>query len=636
MPQYIILAQSDKTARALGAWLVLLGQPPLKDPDNDKRVIVQREQTVGGKERAVLAFENLVRNIENAATDASGSIPLNDIVILVDAVRLTELNPLAEGGGWNSLISMLILTFPEIRWVFGVGANNNTLEEYHSLTSLLAKPRRDPLFDATGLRDCVRRRINENLPEKNFPVRIERAAAIDEETNYALFHAYIAFRFGYRADAVRSWSLMHYLFNLPKEDLSEAKNNNGHKYQLLLEDVNLNFPDKPGRIHLSTFRPFTHKNDGKQGRAEHCNLLSDEPLLETSKFRVIVTSGHSGADREKMQDNVNFVKRYKKVDGHEFVLKPVGGMFDLWDKAQLFLRLDPRKGHETAGAHCGQAPGFHWPPKAGEDAEDAGGHSAPGKLMVIAHNLVRRADSMKATANTVEECIRGAVLATEALELLRYQTPTLALQALCLKHEFEVRAEVAFLGVGNHFALKPRLSELEREVKVASHFFQKNRRIAAELDTLVSIGNRLMLIFREAGQFDEELECLARIRKWHRKLRLRQVDNPFKKTAQLVIYYAEWLLESPVRFIWAIIGWFLAFWLTLNIASFIPEFAPLLSLDKVLDIDNASTAWNVFISNNPEGVKTIPQFVINAAATTVGIFHLGVFISYLYSAVTRK
>ncbi|MBK5275585.1 MAG: hypothetical protein JJE30_11105 [Desulfuromonadales bacterium] len=637
MSQYIIFAQSDATARALGAWLEMVGEPSLKpELHDDSRVIIHKGQNTGGIERGVLAYEHLVRRIEKSAADATGSFPLNEIVVLVDAVNPSALNPLAEGGGWNSLIAMLILTFPEIRWVFGVGAKNNELEEYHSLMSLLAKPRRDPLFDATGLRDCVRRRINENLPVKNFPIRIERAAAIDEETNYALFHAYIAFRFGYRADAVRSWSLMHYLFNLPKDDLPEAKNNNGHKFQLLLEDVNLNFPDKPGRIHLSTFQPFTHKKDGKQGRAEHCNLLSGDPLLETSRFRVIVTSGHSGADREKMQDNVDFVKGYKSAGGHEFVLKPVGGMFDLWDKSQLFLRLDPRKGHEYAGTHRGQAPGFHWPPEAGEDAEGAGGHSAPGKLMVIAHNLVRRADRMKDLANTVEECIRGAVLATEALELLRYQTPTLALQALCLKHEFEVRAEVAFLGVGNHFALKPRLSELEREVKVASQFFQKNRRIAAELDTLVSIGNRLMLIFREAGQFDEELECLARIRKWHRKLRLRHVDNPFKKSAQFVMYYAEWLLESPGRFIWAIIGWFLAFWLTLNIASFIPEFAPILSLDKVLDIDNASTAWNVFISNNPGGVNTIPQFVINAAATTVGIFHLGVFISYLYSAVTRK
>jgi hypothetical protein len=130
------------------------------------------------------------------------------------------------------------------------------------------------------------------------------------------------------------------------------------------------------------------------------------------------------------------------------------------------------------------------------------------------------------------------------------------------------------------------------------------------------------------------MECLARIRKWHRKLRLKQVENPLKKPAQFVMWYAEWLLESPVRFVLAIFGWFVAFWLILNVAS--PEFTPLLSLDKHLDMGSASKAWNLFISNNPDNVGTIHDFVINAAATAVGVFHLGVFISYLYSAVTRK
>jgi hypothetical protein len=144
-------------------------------------------------------------------------------------------------------------------------------------------------------------------------------------------------------------------------------------------------------------------------------------------------------------------------------------------------------------------------------------HSAPGKIMLIAQNLLCRAENMRSSANTVEECILGAVLANDALELLRYKTPTLALQALSLKHEFEVRAEVAFLGVGHHFDLSKRFEELTREISVASRFFNKDTRKASELDALVSIGTRLMLLFREAGHFDEELKCLAKIRSWHRR-----------------------------------------------------------------------------------------------------------------------
>lgn len=631
MATYLILAQSDATANALEAWWELLGE---KHPcDENKHRIIWQDQSVGDSEKGVLAYSSLVRRIEEAAADPSGEIPLNEVIVLVDAVRDTELNPLAENGGWNNLIAMLILTFPEIRWVFGVSARNNVpveySSEYHSLTSLLTKPLRDPLFDATGLRDYVRRRINDNLSEKNFPVRKERAAAIDEENNYALFHAFIAYRFGYRADAIRSWALMSSLFVPTIEERSKVDGKGGHGFHLLLEDVNLNFPDKPAKIHLSTFCQFDHENDGNQGRAKHCSKLSNDSKLETSTFRVIVTSGHSGTDREKMQKNIDFVKGYKTTAGSAFVLKPVGGMFDLWGKARLFSRLDPRKGHKLAGSHRGQAPGFHWPPAASDDAKKTGGHSAPGKLMLIAQNLVRRADSIKDKANTVEECIRGAILATDALELLRYQTPTLALQALCLKHEFEVKAEVAFLGVGHHFALKPRFSELEREVKVASQFFQKKRRKAAELDTLVSIGNRLMLVFREAGQFDEELTCLAKIRSWHRKLRFLQSKNPFDFIASVFMGYAEWLMARPANFIIMLITWFVVFWglwyVSVNKGAEGTVWA------------SASSAWSAFICAEPGDVKPgTPDLALNMIATGLGLFHLGVFISYLYSAIARK
>lgn len=620
MATYLILAQSDATANAIEAWLELLGEK--RTFDKNKQCIVWQEQSVGGGEKGGLAYQSLVRRIEDGAADATGFLPLNDVIVLVDAIRPLELNPLAEAGGWNSLIAMLILTFPEIHWVFGIGDADKFPKQDHSLPSLITRPKRDPLFDATGLRSFIRERISEQLTEKNLPIRRERAAAIDEETNYSLFHAYIAYRFGFQADAVRSWTLMEYLFN--KERMENK--GKGHAFHLLLEDVNLNFPDKPARIHLSTFEPYTHIEHGQSGRAEHCKLLGYEEPGESSSFRVIVSSGHSGADAEKMENNREYVRR-NKPDGWGFVLKPVGGMFDLWEQSRLFSRLVPRKYDESTGKLRGQAPGFHWPPDASQEADESRGHSAPGKLMLIAQHLVRRADLLLNSANTVEECIRGAVLATDALELLRYQTPTLALQSLSLKHEFEVKAEVAFLGVGHHFALKPRLAELEREVKEASRFFQKGRRSAAELDTLVSIGNRLMLVFRNAGQFDEEQECLAMIRHWHRKLRFKQIRNPIDYIAQPIMAYAEYLLASPIRFILALFIWFLGFWgLWWAHAGWEP--ANLWSA--------ASSSWNTFIAANPSTPNHMYEVLLNGVASAAGLFHLGVFIAYLYSAVSRK
>ena len=663
MSRYVILAQSNITGRALGKWLELLGEPCLGE--NDPQLFIEENVATLDGIRAVERYEWVLYEIEARLANC----PSGSLIVLVDSVEPNLLDPLAEGG-WNHLVAMLILSFPEIRWYFGVtsdypppaessdnrgralqtlweGLRNSWIQikKSHSLPALLAAPPRDSLFDPTSLRNFVRcisnyrfvsaylekaallkSEVHSGQLQEHFkfllPSRQRKAASIDEEVNYALFHAYTAYRFGYCTEAVRSWALMKHLFR--KTESGSPEPSPGHGFDVLLEDVNLNFPDKSGDMHLSTFARYV--KDGKDtGRAEHCPLLDEK---EGSQFRIIVTSGHSGADAAKIDANQAFIEGYKGKSKCSFVLKPVGGMFDLWNKACLFSRLAPADGLDLAGTYPGQAPGFQWPPKPGADAEESGGHSAPGKLMLIAHHLVRRADCLKSSANTVEECIRGAVLASDALELLRYQTPTLALQALCLKHEFEVRAEVAFIGVGNHFALKPRMKELEREVRVASHFFQKDRRLAAELDALVTIGNRLMLIFREAGQFDEELECLARIRKWHRKLRIRQTDNLLMKPAQYVMYYAEWLLESPDRFLWAIIGWFLVFWLLWAKLPGLGEVPPVLN--------SASTAWNAFVSNNPNTAGNFRDLYLNFAATTVGIFHLGVFISFLYSAVTRK
>lgn len=71
--------------------------------------------------------------------------------------------------------------------------------------------------------------------------------------------------------------------------------------------------------------------------------------------------------------------------------------------------------------------------------------------MLIAETLLRRAEIFASEACTVKDYIKGAVLATEALEMLGGRTATLSLVALGLNHQFEVLAECAFVGVGYHF-----------------------------------------------------------------------------------------------------------------------------------------------------------------------------------------
>ena len=593
--------------------------------DDPRLIIVEPKKVLNGE--VVSAYEYVLHRIENYAQSNGSTIQINELNIIVNddiSVNPENLNAIEDEGGWGNLLAMLILANPEIQWYFrNIKLDSYSKEENYPLVVRKIDedklpPLRDPLLDPTVLRNFVREKSGV------LTLRNNRAAAIDEESNYALFHAYTAYRFGFLAEPVRSWSQMKHLFG-------EKDPSSPHGFQLLFEDVNLSFPDKHADIHLSTFEcDYKDVNGKKQkGRASNCPKLIDNQKIENSDFRIIVTGGHSGADADTMKDNLKFIEGYKGREKSGYVLKPVGGMFDLWTQAKLFKRLPRRRDEDGHLLQQGHAPGFYWPPLPTDTADESGGHSAPGKLMLIAQHLVRRADALRDSANTVEKCIRGAVLATDALELLRYQTPTLALQALCLKHEFEVKAEVAFLGVGNNFDLKLRFEELENEVKSASRYFQKDHRVAAELDTLVSIGNRMMLVFRNAGQFDEELACLARIRRWQRKLRLKRAQNPLGYFAQMFMAYAEWLLESPSRFIYALTTWFVVLWGFWCCAAFYGH-------GKIEAIASASSAWNSFVAANPGEAKQFPDLVLNMLASSAGVFHLGIFISYLYSAISRK
>lgn len=592
------------------------------DLDNDSRVIVIKDNELCNIPVAQ-SFETVLCRIEKEITQCG----LNEVTILVNKVRIKTLK--ADTGTethnqWGNLLGMLILAFPEIRWIICnsySSASKIDLKPFilpeHTLAALY-KPIHTPLFDSTGLRNLIKGRT------KGLPTRANRAASIDEESSYALFHAYTTYRFGYRAEPVCSWELMQQLFSE-----SDTSSPSPHGFHLLLEDVNLSFPDKPENIHLSTFKDYKNPDTRTEpGRAYYCSRLNE---TDVSDFRIIITSGHSGNNTDNSKTNLAFVEEYKGREKSGYVPKPVGGMFDLWTQAKLSKRL-PRHQDNNGIVQQGYAPGFYWPPLPKVPTEDSH-HSAPGKLMLIAQHLVRRADAMLASANTVEECIRGAVLATDALELLGFQTPTLALQALSLKHEFEVKAEVAFLGVGHHFLIEPRIEELERDVKVAAQYFQKKRRRLAELDTLVSIGNHLVLIFRNAGQFDEESKCLIQVRKWHRELQRLQTRDPFTLAGHWVMTYVEWLVVSPRHFVLAFVGWYLVLaglWYGLHPFINKPE-------DGIKPLWFALTvSFNTFVAASPEKAKDTTSFILNGLGLTSGLFHLGVFVAYLYSIISRK
>lgn len=634
MPNYLILAQDQSTARALGAIFDLQGEPPLDHPDLDPRCEVLEHFC---SRLGVDGFNRLSLRIENALQKGMGE----DLVVLVDAVRLSNLNPLNEAATWDTIIAMLILAFPEVRWVFGSISVKGLLNDAekiiksHSLGTFISPIVHDPLFDPTGLRSLVRMNANRALgnvvdPISPIPVRNASAAAIDDEEAYALLHAYSAYRFGFLADAVTSWTQMRELF----------QGSPGiHGYSVLFEDINLHFPDRPEQIHLSDFQKRgAPRPPGME--PESCPALGyDDGPWSQKCFRIIVTGGYSGSGTNTAGINKAWLDEHQP--GYNgLVMKPVGGIFDFWRKSGLLERL-------CDGKAQGQSKEFHWPPQIEDGPIEASRHSAPGKLMLLATHLVRRADALRQEASLVRECLRGAVLATDALELLGFRTPTLALQALCLKHEFEVKAEVAFMGVGHHFELELRFQEMGRDVEIAANFFQQKRRSLAYYDSLVSIINRIMLVFREAGQFDEEQECLRRQRRWNRMLSFhRHARNPGMWAINIILGYAELLVSSFPALIFAVLGWWLVLtlaWLAIGldwswpvvvnaIKATIGSFIGANLLDLPEKIKNSFGTYPL----KPEHWAYLGQLGLSLVSAIIGYFHLGVFVSYFYSTVARK
>jgi hypothetical protein len=601
MARHIILAQSEYTAAALGAWLQLLGEQAPKEGDD--AFIVWNERGSSG-EQSVLAYKSLVKRIEDAAKLDNGSIALNEVSVLVDAVSPNQLNAILETGGWDHLIAMLILTFPEIKWAFGVISKDcgEFPSKDHDLMSLLTKQRRDPLLDPTKVREWVRQRTSDTKDKDGrkivtLPCRRQTAAAVDEEEGYAYFHAYTAWRYGFRADVITSWVLMTQMFQKAQK----------HGYHLLLEDMSLNFPDKDMNLHLSEL----------EKRAEACKALDSGTDSENSWHRILVTTGHDQQDGGVLRRNREYLKSKKPPGRGAVVFKPAGGMLDMWRKAGLFRHLREPSRH-------GNAKGFVWPPHVEKGAQvPESSHSAPGKLMLVAETLVRRAETFRDSARTVKDFIKGAVLATEAAELLGGRTPTLTLAALALKHEYEVKAECAFVGVGYHFDVKNRCREIAAEVRALAWWFTGSIRRSTELDARVVITNRLAVVFRGAGQFEEEHDCLVAVRRWHRELKGTQISNPLQWITHAVLLYAEFLLASFDRFVWAILLWLVGLtgaWSALGDER----------LSWVLE-----KTWSAFFGGNAVG-DSWPNLALSCLAVVVGSFHIGVFVSYLYSVISRK
>jgi len=631
--RYLILAQTEVTAGALGAWLELLGEKKLaRNPDDgieDERVLHAREappDAIALKSRFLEISWHLSGWVEQVVK--AGTEP----IVIVDAVLPMDLNPVASPSGWNRLISLLILAFPEVRWVFGVvsgmemeGEDEKNrwkmVEGRHSLSSLFDVGW-DPLFDGSGLRAWVRRKAAQHNGGKVapwIPQRNHWAAAIDDEAAYAQLHGYTAYRHGYRCFPVSSYTLGKRLFGK-----KEGRWKLG-PCSLTLEDFYLGFPDKEEKVHLASLVDRKEKwpglDRGQDGSTRH-----------------FITSG---LGRSQGDENVAANRAYRRElrnqgRGGSEVAKPIPGIFGLWRDTGLARSLKDED-TETRRAYRGLAKGFFWPyHKHSAGTESGEGHSAPGLLLLVVDHLLGRAQRLCPEALDVRDAVRGAVLSISALELLGPKTPGTARLAVELKHRFEVLAECQSGGVQHGIELEERFAEIRREMRLLGQWYGIRAREGAVLNGEIAIVSRVKSIFGENEEFDEEEACRRRITILHRWLWMKKNRwNPLAWGFWPVRAYIEFMLGSLSRVALAIVAWILAL---IGIFNWISRHAEA-SITDGAEHPMTATKQAIFsFLGSPPADPNDPLWLVGMSifASLAGFLHLGLLISLLYSKISRR
>jgi hypothetical protein len=643
MARIIILAQSLITAKALRQALAVgvPGLPPLAGAPAPDKSNVEAFECNGVKVETFLvesgvvagleAFQRIADYLEDIVAEYK-TPPSGRLIVAVDRVRLGALNPLAVSG-WEPLLGKLILAFPEIRWVFGVISDapcedggelagqakgndlSNTPERQiirnHHLLSL-SQSTWEPLLDPTGLREWVKQhaastKTKDGLALCHIPERRFCAAALDEERGYAYLHAYICFRFGLRADVVGTETLAKTLFGtqgVPRRNT-----------MLAIEDVFLNYPDKADDRHWSFLDQRT--------------LPDWLPELDSPDIaRVFVSIGERGKPRNEDRALRNqLVRRQLRHSGRvgSFTEKPLPGIFGFWKKSQLHRWFNHKAVDKGQRRHNGRAPFYLWPP-TNQQVDDSANHSAPGALMVIAERMIDRAERLLEHTHSVPDAVWGATLATESLELVGDRTPTTALEALVLKHQFEAIAETQSSGVDFQIEIKGRLRDLRIEVSALCRRLSASLRDRTLINAELSVLRNLMVVFRDHQQFDEEQECLSRSR-WL-VCKLWFYHHPPAVPLFPFAAYGCFLLGGLPRFLGSLAAWILI----LSVGYWSLDYGGRVNIDSMTKgFQHAVETVFSMQAIHRESFHWLDQVAIVGS-----FFHLGVLVSHLYSLISRR
>lgn len=527
-------------------------------------------------------------------------------VIVDEVISKENLDPLLTASNGESIWSMLTLAFPELSFTFlnhsdldgllGDNAHFNFwLDNFGNVKS------QSPLFDPNGLRNAIRKNINntrEQTKIHQLKERSDRALSIEDEKEYAFFHAYTAYKLGYRCSLITSEKQLN--------DLKESS----PKIGLQFEDIYLNFPD----------RKKEDLSDLKQRDQEYFSFLKEV------KNRIFTTVGHSHTKHSRSNKGY---KKWLKLIGKkvETLYKPSSGIYDILRKSKLFDAYTEIKKWEYKRMKT---------PEISDTSKRS--HSTPGVLLLIAEKMLSRAQKILAKAQSVPEAIHSALLAMDAKELLGGRTPTIAIKAVALQHEAEVTAENMFFGVEYARNVDDRIKDIEEEITAIAHWFNKNTRKRQKINAQLHIVEILAKKFNEFNQFEEEMRCLAEARKlrfafWREQNFLRKAVKPLHK-------YIEIGMSSIPKFLAIVFFWILFFgvvyfWIG-NINDNKGIWDSLTASARFFFSLELSGDWgDIFKSLNFWNYKFWGNLILSIQGV-ISFFNLSLLLSHLYLLISRR
>ncbi|MCK4762966.1 MAG: hypothetical protein KAW12_12285 [Candidatus Aminicenantes bacterium] len=534
---------------------------------------------------------------------------------------LQELKPTADKS--HGLTSLLYLSFPEIYWFFltpfpnpqtagnkGKIFNREAFTFFHTLSGQKNFSLENavesllygyvPLFDPTGFRSYMIHNTLEQMEQENetnpgaspsrpfFRERKEIALSLDEESPYSFLHSYIAYKFDFRAMTVTTKKMLDKLKSEEQPEIGP-----GLKFAISFEDIGLSFPDDA--IEYNKLKHSLETRDEKYS------------FIKKIKKRIFVTIGEERDLRKENRAYRKSLKRDLTLKFYKVLFKPYSGIFNL--KKEAALRRGKNMKPHTTGT--------------------TGSHSQPGRLGLVADALINRSRVILKEAKCTIDAVYAAMLALQAQEILGGRTATESIKAISLKHQAEVLAECIFYGVEHNFDVKSRFKEIEEDLHTIGKWFTKSKKEIMIYNSELNIVNELARIFRQYSQFDEEQECLDKVRTLNRKI-YRKRNKFWGWLVTPLRWYFEKLIGSLPRFLSAIALWPALF--TLLYYFLLP------SSGSVSRICNAFTcAVNSFFALQVTTVGEVPGVpALSILATLLGFFHLGIFISHLYTLVSRR